>query len=639
MILPMSKVRILGARELLPEVLPLLQDFGQVHLTPPREAAGMHLVHRNAADERRARQLGRIRQAVAGALDALGQAPDTGRAEPTRVDRSLLASWARRARSVRREARGLRTRKVALEEERAFLSRYWQFFGPFQDLAEAAARWPGAAAYHVVLPRGGDRALARLREGLREMLGEEFEIWSREIDTGETGVLVLVPGTSSERLEKLFAAERVEEVELPGASEGVAPSQAIPRIVARFDRILEEIRDLDASLARLAERHRPALSTALVTLNDEMARLDAVERTAATTHAFVLEGWLPTSQVPVLQARLHEALGEATVVEEVSREEWVGEDAPVVLRNPRLFRPFEALVGILPLPRYGSIDPTPFLAIFFPMFFGLVLGDVGYGLVLAGLALLLRHRAAEGSVWRSVAEIAGACAAFTVIFGFLYGELLGDAGARLFGMRAILFHREEALLPFLGLAIAIGVVHMVLGLVLNLVAKLRQGAREAIGPGAMLLMVVLIVLAILAGVGVLPGAFFTPMALLVLVLFPVLVVVEGILGPTELVSTIGHILSYARVMAVGTASVMMAVAANRMIGAMGSVVVGSLFALIFHLVNFALGLFSPTVHALRLHFVEFFGTFYSPGGTRYDPFGHWAPPSGSPSDPHASGHR
>jgi V/A-type H+/Na+-transporting ATPase subunit I len=379
--------------------------------------------------------------------------------------------------------------------------------------------------------------------------------------------------------------------------------------------------------------------TALATLNDEMARLDAVEATAATTHAFVLEGWLPTGQLATLQTQLQKTLGDAAVIEEVSREEWVGENAPVVLRNPRLFRPFETLVGILPLPRYGSIDPTPFLAIFFPMFFGLVLGDVGYGLVLAGLALLLRHRAAAGSVWRSVAEIAGACAAFTVIFGLLYGELFGDAGARLFGLRAILLHREEALLPFLGLAIAIGVVHILLGLVLNLVAKLRQGAREAIGPGAMLLMVALIVLAILAGVGVLPRAFFTPTVLLVLALFPVLVVVEGILGPTELVSTIGHILSYARVMAVGTASVMMAVAANRMIGAMGSVVVGSLFALIFHLVNFALGIFSPTVHALRLHFVEFFGTFYSPGGTRYEPFRHWAPPSGSPPDPHASGHR
>jgi V/A-type H+-transporting ATPase subunit I len=298
----------------------------------------------------------------------------------------------------------------------------------------------------------------------------------------------------------------------------------------------------------------------------------------------------------------------------------------VVLKNPRLFRPFEVILRILPLPRYGSIDPTPFLAIFFPMLFGLVLGDVGYGLLLAAIALVMRFRSAADSMRRAVAEIAGACAAFAVIFGLLFGELFGDAGARLFGMPALALHREEALLPFLGLALAIGVVHMLLGLVLNLIAKLRQGPREAVGPGVTLLMVALVVLAILAAADVLPGAFFTPAVLAVLILFPILVVVEGILGATELVSTLGHILSYARVMAVGTASVMMAVAANRMIGTMGSVLVGSIFALLFHLVNFALGIFSPAVHALRLHFVEFFGTFYSPGGTRYEPFAHWVPP-------------
>lgn len=626
----MSKVRVLGPRGLLSEVLPILQDFGQLHLTPAREAPGLTAVRAGDEDERRHRHLARLRDVVRAAIDVAGAATgpkrSTGQAEP-----SELAAWARLARSVRREGKGLRAKRVALEEERAFLARYRQFFGSFQALAQAAARWPDAGAYHVILPRGGERALARLREGLRELLGEEFEIWSREIETGETGVLILVPRASDERLEELFRSARVQEVELPGAAEGATPADAMTRIVERFDAIPEEIRRIDAALARLASRHGQKLREAEAWLLDALARLDAAEQTAATDHAFVLEGWLPSSQAPALRKQLESSLGGTTVVEEVSREEWVGERVPVVLQNPRLFRPFEVLVRLLPLPRYGSIDPTPFLAIFFPMFFGLALGDVGYGLVLAALALVLRHRFPVGSTGRSLAEIAGACAAFTVIFGFAYGELFGDAGARWFGLRALALHREEALLPFLGLALAIGVVHTLLGLVLNLVTKLRQGARAAVGPGVTLLMVALIVLALLAAAGVLPREFFTPTVLLVLVLFPVLVVVEGILGPTELLSTLGHILSYARVMAVGTASVMMAAAANRMVGAMGSVVVGSLFALLFHLVNFALGVFSPTVHALRLHFVEFFGTFYSPGGTRYEPFGHWASRRPQPS--------
>jgi len=629
MILPMSKVRILGPRAMLSDVLPVLQDFGQLHLAPPKEAAGLSLGRPDGADRRRSRQLARIRQAVSGALDALDHVPrHRPKSAPAHPDRDELAGWARVARRAGREARALRARTKTLEEERAFLARYWQFFGTFQDLAAAAARWPGAAIYHVVLPRGGERPLTRLKAGLREMLGDEFEIWSKQIESGETGVLILVPGTSSQRLEKLFAAERVEELQLPGSAEGLAPSDAIPRIVARYDAVLEELRTIEASLVELARRHAPELERALAALVDELARHDAVERTAATPHAFVLEGWTPSSQIPPLRSALQKALGDATVVEEVEREEWRGEGVPVVLKNPRLFRPFEVILRILPLPRYGSIDPTPFLAIFFPMLFGLVLGDVGYGLVLAAVALVLRRRSPVGSTRRAVAEIAGACSAFAVIFGFLFGEMFGDAGTRLFGMQALALHREEALLPFLALALAIGVVHTLLGLVLNLIAKLRQGPREAIGPGVTLLMVALVVLAILAAADVLPEAFFTPAVLAVLILFPILVVVEGILGATELVSTLGHILSYARVMAVGTASVMMAVAANRMIGTMGSVLVGSIFALLFHLVNFALGIFSPAVHALRLHFVEFFGTFYSPGGTRYEPFGHWAPPHG-----------
>ena len=113
------------------------------------------------------------------------------------------------------------------------------------------------------------------------------------------------------------------------------------------------------------------------------------------------------------------------------------------------------------------------------------------------------------------------------------------------------------------------------------------------------------------------------MVVALLVAFPLLVIAEGIVAPVELLSTLGNILSYARIMALGTASVMLAVVANRLAGAIGSVVVGVIFALLFHLVNFALGLFSPTIHALRLHYVEFFGRFYSPGGVQYRPFRHW----------------
>jgi V/A-type H+-transporting ATPase subunit I len=136
-------------------------------------------------------------------------------------------------------------------------------------------------------------------------------------------------------------------------------------------------------------------------------------------------------------------------------------------------------------------------------------------------------------------------------------------------------------------------------------------------------MVVLVIVGLLAAVGVLPRGFFSPVIIALLVGFPVLIVLEGLVAPIEFLATLGNILSYARIMALGVASVMMAVVANKMVGAIGSVTVGILFALLFHLVNFDIAAFTPTIHALRLHYVEFFGKFFSPGGVRYQPFGHW----------------
>ena len=154
-----------------------------------------------------------------------------------------------------------------------------------------------------------------------------------------------------------------------------------------------------------------------------------------------------------------------------------------------------------------------------------------------------------------------------------------------------------------------GGVHVLLGLVLGVFNAMHGHRRQALGRGLSAVMILLIVVALLAAVKLLPAQLLTPAVVALLVAFPVLVIAEGIVAPVELLATIGSILSYARIMALGTASVMLAVVANRLAGAIGSVVVGAIFALLFHLVNFALGLFSPTVHALRLHYVEFFGRF------------------------------
>jgi V/A-type H+-transporting ATPase subunit I len=262
--------------------------------------------------------------------------------------------------------------------------------------------------------------------------------------------------------------------------------------------------------------------------------------------------------------------------------------------------------------------------VFFPAFFGLMLGDVGYGLMLALLAVALRWKSDPGTTMRSVSMVGLACASSAIVFGILFGELFGSLGPAI-GLHPF-FDREQAAIPFLGLSVALGGVHVVLGLVLAGVSAWRRGhRRDAMGRGVALGMLVLTALLVLALFEVLPAGLQTPLVVALLVSFTVLVALEGLMAVVELLSTLGHVLSYARIMALGTASLMLAIMANRMAGALGSVIVGAMFALLFHLVNFAIGLFSPTIHALRLHYVEFFGRFFSPGGAEYRPLGHWRP--------------
>jgi V/A-type H+-transporting ATPase subunit I len=281
---------------------------------------------------------------------------------------------------------------------------------------------------------------------------------------------------------------------------------------------------------------------------------------------------------------------------------------------------------MVPLPKYGTIDPTPFVAIFFPAFFGLIVGDVGYGLMLAALAAALWRKSDPETPLRSVSTVALACSSSAIVFGLIFGELFGTLGP-LIGLRPF-FNRQQATMPFLALTVALGGVHIVLGLVLAGVSAWRRGQRrEAVGHGVALGMLALTALSLLAAFEVVPKGLLTPIVVAILVSFVVLVALEGVVAVIELVSTFGHILSYARIMALGTASLMLAIVANQMVGAFGSVLVGVIFALLFHLVNFAIGLFSPVIHALRLHYVEFFGEFFSPGGAEYRPLAHWHPPA------------
>ena len=623
MIRTMRRVRVMGPRRELERTLRVLQDLGSMHLgTPPRLPA----LNPSPTSRREQRLVRQLRTLVADAETArsllalpLPPAVATGAAP----DPAPWASWARQARRLRRGAEQLRDRRQRLEEEQALLGKYREMLNAFAGLFEAGGIPAAVRAYHVVLRPGQAAVVEPLRQALAEALDSAFELRTRTLSAGDTALLLLVPLPRAGRVERLLTESGVQEVPLPSGYERATAAEALPRMRARLEALPALLDEVESERKARAAAAAEVLPPMLAAAQDAISRLEAVGLAASTRTAFVLEGWVPTPDLPALGEALRERIGPEISVEELPAAPDVG--APVVLQNPRLFRPFQLLVEMLPLPTYGSIDPTPFVAVFFPVFFGLMLGDIGYGLAMLVLGVFLHRRSRPGMPLHAVAQIALVCAVFTIIFGVLFGEFFGDAGRRWFGLHPLLLDREEPkdIVSFLVLCIGIGGVHVLLGLVLGVINAFHGHKRQALGRGLSAVMILLVIVALLAALDRLPAQLLTPAVVALLVAFPVLVIAEGIVAPVELLATMGNILSYARIMALGTASVMLAVIANRLAGAMGSVVVGAIFALLFHLVNFALGLFSPTVHALRLHYVEFFGRFYSPGGVRYRPFTHW----------------
>ncbi|MBW2548317.1 MAG: hypothetical protein JRE82_14035 [Deltaproteobacteria bacterium] len=588
----MSRIRMLGPRDQLQAVLGRVQDLGLVHLVEPAEAESLSLLGLTSEQKRHVLSVHQISKDVDAALELLDEAPSSTKAA---ADIALPRAALIAGRS-RRELEALAEQRQGVAEERALILKFRPFFSAFRKISQSGLDLDGIRVFYLVLREDGEQELRRMRAALREALEDGFELLSQPSESGESAMLLAVPATDAAKAEQLLSEAGVQTLSLPDQFEDESVSATIQRMQTRLEDLPDELAAIERERRQIARERGRDLAQIQATVRDHLATIEAMEQAVVTPRAFVLEGWVPSAARTELKQQLGKAFGNQIEVETVLEEEWAGETVPVVLTNPRLFRPFEAITRMMPLPKYGTVDPTPFVAVFFPMFFGVVLGDIGYGTLLGVI--------------------------------FLYGELFGDLGHRI-GLHPIIFNREEAFFPFLGLAIAIGVVHIVLGLVVGAVKMFRGDKRRALGKGMAAVMVVLIALALMAAFEMLPERFFTPLVISILIAFPILIIAEGVLAPIELVSTLGNVLSYARIMAVGTASVMMAVVANRMTGAFGGVVVGTLFALLFHLINFVLGVFSPTIHMLRLHYVEFFGKFYSPGGSQYRPFRHWSAQQGA----------
>ncbi len=622
MIVRMAKVEILGPKEQLMAVLELLRGRGAFQPDPGLMQAAAHGAETltrglvlSATEIRERLFFENLQTRIRSLLTMLPDLPLAAAAlQPLPVvdvfdelvDRHLEEA----------EQHQVRLEELRLEE--AGLSRdlvFWETLEPMlADLPEESDLEFFGITIHD----------ARHLEGIRALLQERLYGQCRvSVATTPDGALVGLVATSrqmAEQLRMVMTDERIPELSLP---EDLAGRSIPDRILALRHRLLDcqvAREQAEHSLESLARRWLPSYRQVLAWLEERLALYRATATAYETRQCFVVEGWMAASEVETLRADLSAQFAGQVVLEqlEILNEEL--EQVPVVLHNPGYFAPFEVFSSLLPLPKYTSYDPTPFIGLFFPVLFGMILGDIGYGFILLCLSFGLARGLKGHPLISNLGKVLGAAAVYTLLFGVLFGELFGDLGERWFNLHPLWIDRMHALAPMIIFSISVGVAHVLFGLVLGIWTDLRrQRGREALLKFLSMVLTLLTILLLVAWL--VPDSWLAVRPLLggILLLLPLLVVIGGLLAPLELLKTFGNIVSYVRIMAIGLCSVLLAVVANRLGGATGDILAGLLVAGVLHAFNLLLGVFAPTVHSLRLHYVEFFSKFLDLGGRRFEP--------------------
>ena len=503
----------------------------------------------------------------------------------------------------------------------------------------------GSFMQAIVVPARERAALRDLEDAILETTRGAGGITVGAAEEGLSPGFVLAPSEHQEAIRALLTDSVAGQVHLPGEFANLPLPQALEGMRALLTEIPTKIEAVNAQLAEIAGRCYATLAAWRKVVVNQLSEYDVRESFGRTERAIVMQGWAPSDTVEPLRAALETAAdGEVEMYPLPHRKH---EHPPVQLRNPGIARPFETLVGLLALPGSHDTDPTVMMAFFLPLFFGIILGDVGYASLLLLLTLFLARKLGKGAAG-DLLKVLRMGSIWGIVFGFLFGEVFGNLGEEFFGWlytdalhlfppgagheghnRFWLFLDRTSSADMASLmlfTIGIGVVHIVLGLVIGIILAIQHRERNhLLERGGTLLGLMGLFLLVGVMVNQLPDTLRTPAIILLILGIVILSVPMGwlgmLLGPIEFFGVIGNILSYLRIAAIGLASVYLALVANRLAGALGSVIVGVIVALLFHALNLALGALSPTIHSLRLHYVEFFRKFYTGGGQGYQPFG------------------
>lgn len=393
---------------------------------------------------------------------------------------------------------------------------------------------------------------------------------------------------------------------------------------------LEEIRSRQKALEQEIGKRAPerdALRLYADQLSAEADAQDNKERLLTNDTVIFFEGWVPTAKISEVEAFL-ESMSCAWDTADPKEEEFP--DVPVQLKNNWLTRPLNMVTEMYALPTYNNVDPNPLMAPFFILFYGIMMADMGYGLLMFIAGMIISKKYAPKGMGGSLFSLMTLCGVTTFIMGAITGGFFGDFLTQVvllttgkdFALPALFTPLDDTLMILIG-SMALGAVHIITGMTISVIIKCKRGQFMDAFWNEITWWIV-----------------FAGITLFVLKVTPIVLIAGGVLvvaGPlvtgkglgkitgvfaslyNNVTGYFGDILSYSRLMALMLAGSVIAQVFNTLGAITGSLIPFLIISMVGNILNFGLNLLGCYVHDLRLQCLEYFGKFYEDGGKPFRP--------------------
>ncbi|MCD6530645.1 V-type ATP synthase subunit I [Candidatus Bathyarchaeota archaeon] len=465
----MSETSIICLKKDVDQALEILNDFGEFHIEEVNEKSKLErygeFIRRMEEIIRNLNSLiSQLRIERTGFLDIFKAEKET-RIEVTVENWQLLMkSIEVEASNLRREADSILLSLRDLESRLSEL-RHLQYI--FTLLSQFKLDLETLEELHFVYTVVATVPSRHILELEKAMANYPSIFYSSPITKHKEFIFIASPSKYKEEVEKIIKTHHVEVFQIPlGFPKKSA--KALKEVNVRLQRTIQKKNEVLKALEEFTKENKLRILALKETAQNILTMLKVKQSSLETEQLMVIRGYVPEKELKKLKCEMYEKLEKRVLI--IEKRLTPSEDPPTLIRNPSFIKPFETITKLYGTPHYDELDPTPLIAVTFPLIFGLMFGDLGHGLILLVIGAVLGLLVKRDEGLRNFAWILAACGIGAIFAGLLFGEFFGK---HIFP--PLWFSPFEDVTKFLILSIFIGIVQILSGFILDFINFILKG--------------------------------------------------------------------------------------------------------------------------------------------------------------------